>query len=242
MTDFSASTFEATITDINSGLGQIPKHLDEGYSAVQNTLSSPLVFGWLADALVWAWNKVCELTQDFLNTMSEILEGASAPVLFFFRAYDWITDVKEPMVDLKAAASPDALIGSYYWSGQGATAYRAAVADQPAAAGATAEIGQTMAIQLGLCAAAGLGFYVAIGVIVVKFVAAIIVAVAAFASAVFSEAGLALIVEEAAVTPALITAAVIALTTVLGVSGNAMIQMESAYAGFPGAHWPDTKA
>ena len=95
-----------------------------------------------------------------------------------------------------------------------------------------------MAVQLGVCAAAGLAFYIALGVIVVKFIAAMATAIAAFGTAVFSWAGLLLVVEEAAITPAMIIAAVSGLAVVLGASSNAMIQTRTSMANFPGANWP----
>lgn len=75
-------------------------------------------------------------------------------------------------------------------------------------------------------------------VILVKFIAAMAAAIAAFGTAVFSWAGAALVVEEAGVNSGLIWAAIGALGTqaqqLIGLHGETIDN-----STFPGGHWPD---
>ncbi len=95
------------------------------------------------------------------------------------------------------------------------------------------------------CAAAGLAFYVALGVIVAKVVTALAVAIAAFGSAVFSWAGVLLVVEEAAVTSGMVVAAVAGLMAVQGAAATATVHVTNATgqsSAFPHGHWPSATA
>src|SRR5262249_62359097 len=110
------------------------------------------------------------------------------------------------------------------------------------AANKIASISDKTATALQICAAAGLAFYVAIGAILVKFIAAMVTAIAAFGSAVFSWAGAALIVEEAGVNSGLIWAAIGALTAALGTQAQQLIGLHGEAVDnsfFPGGRWPN---
>ena len=238
MSEFNAATFEATIASLTSGLGTVSATCGEAQIAANAALANPLVVGWLADAIVWAFDKLIEGARWLIDRIGELLQNAIAPVQMALNAFSWIDDVQKPMNTLSDSIQPRNLANDDQWSGVAAKAYRRGVETQDDAARAIAGVGATMAVQLGVCAAAGLAFYIALGVIVVKFIAAMATAIAAFGTAVFSWAGLLLVVEEAAITPAMIIAAVSGLATVLGVSSNAMIQTRTSMANFPGANWP----
>src|SRR5262249_7448981 len=115
----------------------------------------------------------------------------------------------------------------------------------PPQSNAAARIGSMAdktASALEACAVIGLAFYAALGVILVKFIIAFIVALVAFGSAVFSWAGAALIVEEAGVNTGMIIAAVGALVAALGAQAVQMTTLHGEAndpTSFPGSHWPD---
>jgi hypothetical protein len=128
------------------------------------------------------------------------------------------------------------------WKGSAATAYGKVILPQGAAADKVGTISDKVSTALQLSAAAGLVFYVAIAAILVKFIAAMITAIAAFGSAVFSWAGAAIIVEEAGVNSALIWAAIGALSAALATQVQQLITIHgelSDQSAFPGGHWPD---
>jgi len=110
----------------------------------------------------------------------------------------------------------------------------AAVAEGDGAGGATA-------IGLTVCAAAGLAFYVALGVIVFQLIASLVAAIAAVGSIIFSWAGLAMVVGDAGITTGMIIAAVTALAALLGVQAQQMVALHGTAVddtAFPGGHWP----
>lgn len=162
------------------------------------------------------------------------------PILMFRYAWDW-QDLRGTASSVSGRLDVDALKANERWTGEAAEAYERVVPPQSDAAAQIASIAATTATSLSLCAVAGLAFYVAIGVILVKFIAAMITAIAALGSAVFSWAGALLIVEEAGVNTGLIIAAVSALTAALGMQAREMATLHGAAqdgSSFPGGQWP----
>ena len=72
---------------------------------------------------------------------------------------------------------PEALSVGRHWHGPANDAYTKAIKPQSDAAAKLGTIAERTAASLTVCAAAGLAFYVALGVIVVKFIAAAVTAV-----------------------------------------------------------------
>jgi hypothetical protein len=85
----------------------------------------------------------------------------------------------------------------------------------------------------------------ALGVIVVKFIAAAVAVIAALGSIALSWAGLLLIVEEAGVNTGLIIAAVASLTALLGAQASQIAVMHGESIDnsvFPSGRWPESTA
>jgi hypothetical protein len=116
-----------------------------------------------------------------------------------------------------------------------------AVKDQPTAATKVGTSADKVANALTFSAVAGLAFYVAIGVILVKFIISAVATIAAVGSIVFSWAGALLIVEEFTVNSSLIIAAVTTLVAALGTQAQQMTTVEGEArdnSAYPGGHWP----
>jgi hypothetical protein len=131
------------------------------------------------------------------------------------------------------------------WSGSAAAAYTRAIRPQGDAATKIGTISQTTATSLLACAGAGITFYVALGFILIKFIAAVVAAIAAFGTAVFAPAGAALIVEEAAVNTTMIAGAVSLLMGTLAAQATSMVALHGEAVDnstFPGGHWPNPVA
>lgn len=245
MSDFNTATFQATIESLQTGLSDLSGHLARVGPAVRSATSIPLMPDWVKDGLVWCGEKLLEIGQAVLDKIGELLLGAAAPVAFFFRASDWHENVGGPASGVAASVNPNALRATRDWSGDAATSYSRSVAGQTTAAAAIQGVSSSMATSMVTCAVAGLAFYVAIGVILVKLIVATIAAIAALGSVVFSWAGVGIIIEEAAVNTGLIVAAVTTLVAVLGAQGNAIVQIKGAVssgAAFPGGAWPEGAA
>jgi hypothetical protein len=102
-------------------------------------------------------------------------------------------------------------------------------------------ISDKTAMALTVCAASGLAFYLALGIILVKFIVAMATAIVALGSVVFSWAGAGLLVEEAAVNTGLIIGAITTLVALLGAQATQMsvLHGEAGDGGvFSGGRWP----
>jgi hypothetical protein len=92
-----------------------------------------------------------------------------------------------------------------------------------------------------VCAAGGLAFYVALGVIVVKLIVEFAGAIIAVGSGVFSAVGAFVVITDAGITSGMIWAAVGALTALLGAQATQMVVMHGEATDgnmFPGGRWP----
>jgi uncharacterized protein YukE len=238
---FSTAQYEATITKLSSGLGDLSAKLQEVGPTAQAAANRWYIPRSVADDVIWLGNKILELGSWVLDKIQELLKGAIAPVVMFSNAWDW-QDIRGSATGVAGQLKPEALSLGRTWHGPAADAYARQVKPQSDAAARIGTIADKTATTLTVCAVAGLTFYVALGVVLVKFIAATITALVALGTAVFSWAGAALIAEEAAVNTGLIIAAVSALVAVLGAQAAQMVVLhgEAVDSGtFPGGTWPD---
>lgn len=242
--DIGAAQCQAAIDQLNVGLADLSAQLGRIGPAAQAAAGQPLMPPWLADAVLAVGEKLKELGSWLLDKITELLKGAAAPVLFAFKAYDW-QSLRGTASEVVDGLRPEALEVGRVWHGEAADAYARQIPPQGEAAARIAAIAEKTAVSLGLCVAAATAFYVALGVIVVKFIAAMVAAIAAFGSVVFSWAGLAIIVEEAGVNTGMVVAAVTTLAAVLAAQAKEMATLHgeaSDVSAFPGGHWPNARA
>lgn len=239
--DFSIAQYQATIDKINAGMQDLSNKIGQVAPAANAAVDHWYIPGFVKDAIIWCAEKIIELAKWIWDKFVELLKGAAAPVYMFMHALDW-QDVKGLATGVQGVLRADQLSADDHWKGAASDAYTAAIKPQSEAAGKIGTIADKTAQALIISAVASLAFYVALGVILIKFIAAMVVAIAAFGSAVFSWAGAALIVEEAGVNTALITAAVTTLLAALGAQAQQLTVLKGELvdgAAFPGGHWPD---
>jgi hypothetical protein len=238
---FSEAQYTAVINELNSGMTTLSSQLERVAPTIASATSHWYVMDWVADALVDCGNKLIEFGSWLLEKLGELLQGVAAPPLFFWKAYDWHASVGAPASAVAGNTHPNTLRATYDWSGEAATAYTRAISTQPTAAAEIQSVSTAMAVCLGFCAAAGCAFYVTLSAILVKVILAIAAAIAAFASAVFSPAGVAIILEEAAVSGSLVWAAIASLTALLAAQAVQIVAMKGAASAgdaFPNGAWP----
>jgi hypothetical protein len=240
---FSQAQFQEVVNKINRGMDDISNKMTQVPAAANDAMNQPSIPDFMKDAIKWCADKIVELATWIWNKIKEVMEGVAAPVTFFSYAFDWedVRGIANGVAgQLKAQALPTTR--TQVWTGPSATAYGKIIQPQGDAAAKIATISDKTATALQICAAAGLMFYVAIGVIIVKFIAAMVAAIAAFGSGAFSPAGLAIVVEEAGVNTAMITAAVSGLVAALGAQAQQMVGLHGEAidnSTFPGGRWPD---
>ncbi|MEV4319259.1 hypothetical protein [Actinocrispum sp. NPDC049592] len=239
--EFSEAQFNEVLGKINKGMTDLAAKIDEVPRAARAAMDHWYVPDFMGDAIEWCATKICELAKWLLNKIKEALVGVAAPICFFNRAIDW-QDVRGLANGVTGQLKPEAMPAVTSWTGSGATAYKASIKPQGDAAAKIAAIADKVAQALFYCSGAGLLFYLAIALILAKFIAAMVVGIAAFSSAVFSWAGAALVVEEAGVNSAMIWSAIVALSGVLVVQAQQLTIVHGETvdnSAFPRGHWPD---
>jgi uncharacterized protein YukE len=241
MAAFSLAQYESTVDDLSSGLDKLSSKLDEVWPTVQHAVDHWYIPGVVADGVEWVGRKLLELGNWILEKIIELLKGAVAPVYMYLNSQD-LEGIRDLASGVAGDLNPATLQVGRVWHGGAVQAYSAQIPPQVNAAARIATAADKTATSLEICAAGGLVFYLALGVIVVKFIIATIAAIAALGSVVFSWAGAALIVEEAGVNTGLILAALGALTALLGAQATQMISIGGEAgdaANFPDGHWPN---
>jgi hypothetical protein len=238
---FSEAQFNETIAKINRGMDDLSRKIDEVPIAANAAMAHWYIPAPVKDAIKWCAEKITELASWIWNKIKEVMKGVAAPVYFFSYAFDW-QDIRGIANGVTGQLKPEAMPAVTAWSGSAAAAYKSQIQPQGNAANKIATISDKTATALQICAGVGLTFYVAIAVILVKFIAAMAACIAAFGSAVFSWAGAILIVEEAGVNSALIWAAIGTLTAALGTQVQQLVGLHGEAIDnsfFPGGKWPD---
>lgn len=238
---FSEAQFQAAVDKINSGMSDLSSKIGQIRPTAESAVDHWYIPGFVADAVLWLADKAISLAKAIWDKIVELLKGVAAPVYFFKYAFDW-EDIRGLANGVSGELNPAALPAGRYWKGVAAEAYSKIIPPQASAATRIGAISDKTAVALGICAAAGLAFYLAIGIILAKFIVAMVGVIAALGSVAFSWAGVALAVEEAGVNTGLIIAAVTTLTAVLGAQAQQMVALhgEAVDAStFPGGRWPD---
>lgn len=239
---FSEAQFTDVIKQINKGMDDLSVKIAEVPRVAHAAADHWYIPGFVKDAIMWLAKKITELANWLWNKIKEVLKGVAAPVFFFLRSFDW-QDVRGLATQVGGQLKPGVLttVGNT-WKGSAATAYGKIIQPQGAAADKVGAISDKISTALQLSAAAGLVFYLAIAAILIKFIAAMIAAIAAFGSGIFAWAGAAIVVEEAGVNSALIWTAIGALSAALATQVQQLIVVHgelSDQSAFPGGHWPD---
>ncbi|MGH3620916.1 MAG: hypothetical protein ACRDQ5_03885 [Sciscionella sp.] len=238
---FSEAQFQAVQDKINGGLRDLSGKIDQVRPAAEAGLDHWYIPGFVKDAVRWLVDKAVSLAKTIWDKIVEVLKGVTAPLYFFKYSFDW-QDVRGLATGVAGQLKPEAMTASTKWKGSAADAYGKVIKPQGDAANKIGTIADKTSSALGICAAAGLAFYVAIGIILVKFIVAMVGIIAALGSVAFSWAGVVLAVEEAGVNTGLIITAVTTLAAALGFQAQQMSVLHGEAVDnstFPGGTWPD---
>lgn len=243
-TFYDHATYERAVEAVRARLGEVPGYVSQLRDAAREASGQPYLPQPVAAAMLEVTVQLEQIAGQVAATIEDLLQGAAAPVLLFGYAGTWI-DIKGHVTDVQGRLRPDQLPVRSHWKGVAADRYTTAVTTQSTAAGRVGAAAGTAAATLVACAAAGLVFYVALGVILVRLIGGLIAAIAAFASEAFSWAGLLLALEEAGITTAMVIGLVTALTTLLGAQAGTMTALRGEvvdHSQFPDGHWPRSAA
>lgn len=237
---FSEAQHQAAIDKIHSGLQVLTAKIGEVQPAAERALH------WYTPpdvrvAVRWIAKHVTDLAKRVWHIMVDLLKGAAAPVALFFYAYKW-ESVRGVATGVSGELEPAVLHAGQHWKGTAADAYAGVIEPQGKAAARVGTIADKTSFALTFCAAAGMIFYIALGIILFKFIVEMEAVIAAIASAEFAWAGLLGAFSAAGVTAGLIAGAVISLTAALTAQAQQLAVLHGEAVDnntFPGGHWPD---
>jgi hypothetical protein len=238
---FNQTQYQAVIDEINAGLVTLATRIGQIGPAASAATSGWWIPQAAVDGLHWCADQISRLASEILETLSDIVQGALAPLFFAIKSYSWYETISGPASGVAADVAPNTLRACYTWEGDAATAYSRATSTQTTAAAKIRAVGDSVAQTLTTVAAAGLVFYIAISVLLCKMINQVSAAIVGIGSGWFSWAGLALIAETIVVDGGMITAAVFAIGSFLTAQVTALLgfkgQLESNET-FPSGHWP----
>src|SRR5262249_32379862 len=194
--EFSEEQYRSAIEKIRSGLAELNGKIQQLPGAANAAVANPDIPAAVRNAVIWLTKKMVDILTSVVDKIGELLKGAAAPIYMFRDAYGW-QDVRGLASGVVGNLRPEALRVNRYWQGAANDAYNRAVKPQSDAAAKVGTIAERASTSLNVCAAAGLAFYVALGVIVVKFIAAAVATIAPLGSIVLSCPGLPFTVEQA---------------------------------------------
>lgn len=241
MTTFSVAQFQSTIGEINTGMTKFSTNLNKLVPTAQATANRWYIPPHIAKAIVWVAEKSVEVGTAILNWFKDLIKGALAPIFMFQDAWEWMDIRGKANLVAGNLTEQNLVVDDSDWSGKARDAYLKAVSAQSNAATRVGSIAGSTSNHLLACAAAGAAFYVTLAVVLVKLIAATVTAIAAFGSAVFSWAGVLIILEEAGVNTAIIGTALATLTAFVTATVTTMVNLHGEAvdpAGFPGGKWP----
>jgi len=239
--DFSKAQFENLAADFNTGLNDFSLKMDDLSAAVDKAANRWFVTPPARKVIQLAGQKALDAAKEAWQFIKDLGEGILAPVMMFIHAWEWM-DVRGAASGVSSSLSSHHLVvDDSDWSGKARDAYVNSAAGHSTAAAKISTIANSTSDTLLVCAAAGVAFYGLLVAVLVKLIAAIKVAIAAFASLVFSPVGVALILEEAGVNTVLIGGALTALATFVGAQAHGMVKLHGEAvdnSAFPGGKWP----
>lgn len=225
------------VTECQGKMNAIPGAVESFKTSWAASLIPANVISWSIEAA----NSFMACCSAFLGKCGEFLHGIAMPVMALVKMWDW-NDVQREAARISEATDPSSNLEMQVhnrWKGPAATAYSEAIKPQSGKALRISQSAGKVSTSLGLVGAAGLAFYVALGLILVKFIIGCVAVIAAFGSVAFSWAGLLLAIEEGAINTGMVVAAVTALTACLAVqvqqASSIKADLDSA---FPTGSWP----
>jgi hypothetical protein len=239
--EFSRAQFEAVIGEITAGMEDFSGKLDQMIPTATAAVNHWYVPPNVKQTVLWLAKETVEVGQELLDFFTDLLKGAVAPIFMFYDAWQWM-EIRGAATAVSSAVSEQNLVvDNSDWSGSARDAYVSTATGQSEAAGKIGSIAGSTSTHLLACAAAGAAFYATLAVVLVKLIAASVAALAAFGSAVFAPAGVAIVLEEAGVNTAIIGTALLTLLAFLAAQATAMVNLHGEAVdatAFPGGKWP----
>ncbi|GGL11831.1 hypothetical protein [Mangrovihabitans endophyticus] len=243
MAAFSQAQHEAVIHEIETGLATFEHQLAYVVPAANTAASQRFVPAPVAQGFRWIAEETVAVGRAILDWFQDLLKGATAPIFMFIDSWRWMDIKGKANTAATDLTRQNLVIDDTDWSGTARDAYLTAAVAQSTAAARIGSIAANTAQNLLYCAAAGLAFYIVLAGVLAKLIAALAVSIAGMSSGIFTAPGIALFLEEAGVSTAVIVAAVSTLAAFLAAQATAMITLHGEAVdptSFPHGAWPTT--
>ncbi|MFD3706887.1 hypothetical protein ACFWUP_27430 [Nocardia sp. NPDC058658] len=249
---FDVATYQAVMKELEKYLtklrNSISIEIPDALEVAKNLPFISLIPGQI-QLLEWCATLMVDVCEWLLEKLLEILKGMLAPYYMYMRSRDW-NDVRATVTSVQSTVDPNNLAAVRLWKGTAQQSYMRTATTQSAAAGKIGEVADKTKTALLQSAAAGLVFYIAIALVVQKFLSALALDIGLMAAGFTAAGGVADFLKTTGLTTAQITAAVAALGVIIGQQGTALSDLEglkSDNGTFPdGADgkpvWPDSLA
>jgi hypothetical protein len=237
---FDPGQYKTTTDKVSSGADLIEAKISQLMSAASRTVDHWYIPEFLKDAIKSLVSEIITGAEKVWHETLELLKGVAVPVYLFEYAWRW-EDNLGTATDVSASTTVGNVGITSEWTGAAATAYASAITPQSSAAAEIATISGSVATSLAACALAGSAFYVALGAIAFQVVMTLVGAIAALGTDVFCLVGLELVLGDIKLTPAMIWAAVAAVSALVSAEGSQMVSLHGLAETdtyFPAGRWP----
>ncbi|MGW0248010.1 hypothetical protein ACWDYH_15390 [Nocardia goodfellowii] len=251
MTQFDMASYESVIKEIEDFLKTIDDKIKIDVPNARDDaldLTVVKITPGLKSLVKTCANKMSEILKWLWDKIVEIGKGIRAPIDMWNRSREW-NEVNGTASSVSSTIDVNNLTATRIWKGAAALSYQKTATSQSAATKTIGDIADKIKTALEYSAGAAFAFYVAVTIIVGKFLIALVSEIMAMASGIGAGAGLAGVVATSGITSAELWAAVGLLVTVMGTQVKAMIDAEATLnmnSGFTRegekVNWPASQA
>lgn len=238
----SVDDFSSIIDTVNQKIKEIQQKVKELFDKVNGLLSwVPSFLSGVVDTIKNALNALNQKLQEFWDQVNKFFTEPGWPPALKQAAQAWENHVSSTVSNIAGTLTTDQLQAENDWQGQAANAYKSTIPSQDNALNAIKTIADQINTSLNNIANAIVAFWVAIGAALLTFVVGLVAAIAACCTVVGTPAGIGAAATTVGVVLALVTAAIIALTTYInGVNSEqtTLTQKLNDNSTFPNGRWP----
>ncbi|HKN95848.1 MAG TPA: hypothetical protein VJX10_01930 [Pseudonocardiaceae bacterium] len=241
MVDLAADA-DSIIHQAEQKLHEIEQKIKELFDKVNGLLHwVPSFLSGVVDAIKEAVAKFNQKLEEFYTKIRQFFAEPGSPSALKQAAKAWENNVSKVVSDVAGTLSTDQLQAENDWEGQAANAYKSTIPSQTAALNSMKGIADQLNTSLNNLANAVIAFWVAIGAALLTFIVGLVGAIAACCTVVGTPAGIAAAAGVIGVVLALVTTAILTLTSYLNsvsTEQSSLVQKLNDNSTFPNGKWP----
>jgi hypothetical protein len=239
--DPNVARLQSAVDELRAGRERLLARVAEIEPAARAALEQARLPRWLEVRIGNIMADIARLGQQIGDKVLELLAGAAAPFMTFRWAWQWM-EVRGLATGVASQMRPEFLAVDGHWKGLASEAYVRTITPQANAASRIGAVAQQTAVTLVACGTAGIALYLAVAVIVVKFIAVAIASVGIVGMGLLGAlAGLAMIWADAKINLGLLLSALAAFTAFIGAQFGARVFLHGDAVdrtALPGGRWP----